>query len=148
MLDDLGLDAAIEWLAHDVARRTGIAVTVRLDDGAPAPDERTAIALYRIVQEALTNAVRHAQAHAVRVELAHADGELRLTVRDNGVGFPERATAKDGSFGLLGIRERALMLGGRMEVDNPPGGGGRLTVHLPTQPPPAPIPQADAEPAP
>ncbi|MEO8122615.1 MAG: PAS domain S-box protein [Burkholderiales bacterium] len=131
MLDDLGLDAAIEWLARDAARRMGIEVTVTLDEAVAAIDERTAIALYRMVQEALTNVARHARASDVRIELARAGGEIVLTVRDNGVGFPERATAKDDSFGLLGIGERALALGGRMEVDNPPGGGGRLSVHLP-----------------
>ena len=134
MLDDLGLDAAIEWLARDTARRMGIEVTVKLDEAVAAIDERSAIALYRMVQEALTNVARHARASDVHIELTHADGELVLTVRDNGVGFPERATAKDDSFGLLGIGERALMLGGRMDVDNPPGGGGRLTVHLPAAP--------------
>ena len=56
---------------------------------------------------------------------------LLLSIRDNGVGFPDSAMQKEGSFGLMGIRERAFMLGGRMEIDNPPGGGGRLTVRLP-----------------
>lgn len=163
MLDDLGLDAAIEWLAHDAARRMGIEVTVKLDEAVAAIDERSAIALYRMVQEALTNVARHARASEVHIELKPAGGELVLTVRDNGVGFPERATGKDDSFGLLGIRERALMLGGRMGVDNPPGGGGRLSVHLPAAPAPlsgatsgatpdavmaAPEPPAGVEPAP
>ncbi len=131
MLDDLGLDAAIEWLARDAARRMGIDVKVELDAAVSAVDARSAIALYRMVQEALTNVARHARASEVHIEMKHADGELVLTVRDNGVGFAERATAKDDSFGLLGIGERALMLGGRMEVDNAPGGGGRLRVRLP-----------------
>lgn len=131
MLDDLGLDAAIEWLARDAARRMGIEVTVRLDDSVPALDERMSIALYRMVQEALTNIARHARASDVHIELSQQSGELVLSVCDNGVGFPERAEAKEGSFGLLGIRERALALGGTMEVDNPPAGGGRLCVRLP-----------------
>ncbi len=143
MLDDLGLDAAIEWLARDAARRMGIEVTVRLDDSVPALDERMSIALYRMVQEALTNIARHARASDVHIELARQSGELVLSVCDNGVGFPERAAAKEGSFGLLGIRERALALGGTLEVDNPPAGGGRLSVRLPLAPlapdtPPAP----------
>lgn len=131
MLDDLGLDAAIEWLARDAARRMGIEVTVELDDAVATLEERSAIAIYRMVQEALTNIARHARASEVHIELKLANGELVLTVRDNGVGFPEHPAAKDDSFGLLGIGERALMLGGRLEVDNPPGGGGRLRVHLP-----------------
>ncbi len=131
MLDDLGLDAAIEWLARDAARRMGIEVSVELDEAAARLDARSAIALYRMVQEALTNVARHARATDVRIELKQKGAELVLTVRDNGVGFPERGAMRDDSFGLLGIGERALMLGGRMETDNPPGGGGRLTVHLP-----------------
>lgn len=136
MLDDLGLDAAIEWLAHDAARRMGIEVTTDLDASVAAIDERSAIALYRMVQEALTNVARHARASVVRIALERSGGEVVLTVRDNGVGFPDRSTVKDDSLGLLGIGERALMLGGRMEVENPPGGGGQLTVHLPAVPPP------------
>jgi signal transduction histidine kinase len=61
-------------------------------------------------------------------------GELVLTVRDNGIGFPANLQHNEGRYGLLGIRERAYMLGGQLEVDNPPGGGGRLTVHLPLVP--------------
>jgi len=155
MLDDLGLDAAIEWLARDAARRMGIEVKVELDAAVSSVDARSAIALYRMVQEALTNVARHARASEVHIEMKHADGELVLTVRDNGVGFAERATAKDDSFGLLGIGERALMLGGRMEVGNAPGGGGRLRVRLPAAfaapaplLPPAPIPPIASAPEP
>ncbi|MCB2019921.1 MAG: PAS domain S-box protein [Burkholderiaceae bacterium] len=143
MLDDLGLDAAIEWLARDAARRMGIEVTVKLADSVPALDERVSIALYRMVQEALTNIARHAHASDVHIELAQQSGELVLTVCDNGVGFPAGAAAKEGSFGLLGIRERALALGGTLEVDNPPAGGGRLCVRVPLAPP-----APDAPPAP
>jgi signal transduction histidine kinase len=100
------------------------------------------IALYRMVQEALTNIARHARASDVHIELAQQSGELVLTVCDNGVGFPERAAAKEGSFGLLGIRERALALGGTLEVDNPPAGGGRLCVRVPLAPPAPDAPSA------
>jgi len=131
MLDDLGLNAAIEWLARDAARRMGIEITVRLGDEDPPVSDRAAIALYRMVQEALTNVARHARATDVRIGMRQEGTELVLTVHDNGVGFPDRAQVPDGRYGLLGIRERAYMLGGRIEVDNPPGGGGRLTVRLP-----------------
>ena len=134
MLDDLGFNAAIEWLARETARRTGIEVTVRLGEGDPRLDDRATIALYRMVQEALTNVARHAQATEVHVEVGEQDGALVLTVHDNGSGFPARATQKAGSFGLMGMRERALMLGGGVQIDNPPGGGGRITVHLPMTP--------------
>jgi signal transduction histidine kinase len=97
----------------------------------------TAIALYRMVQEALTNVGRHARATDVAIEMQTAGGELVLTVRDNGVGFPAGALQHEGRFGLLGMRERTVALGGRLEVDNPPGGGGRITIRLPLPPTPA-----------
>lgn len=130
MLDDLGLAAAIEWLASEAARRLGIRVEVRLDDIGEV-GERVAIALYRMVQEALTNVARHAGATTASVELRRDGRALLLTVHDDGAGFPERALQRDGRWGLLGMRERADMLGGRLEIDNPPGGGARVRVRLP-----------------
>jgi PAS domain S-box-containing protein len=134
MLDDLGLNAAVEWLARDAARRLGIEVTVRLGENEPPLDDRVATAAFRMVQEALTNVARHARATDVQIELRQHDGELELTVRDNGVGFPDDALRREGSFGLVGMRERASMLGGRVELGNPEGGGARLIVHLPLAP--------------
>lgn len=134
MLDDLGLNAAIEWLARDAARRLGIEVTVRLGANEPPLDDRVATAAFRMVQEALTNVARHARASDVQIELRQHDGELELTVHDNGVGYPDDALRREGSFGLVGMRERAAMLGGRVELGNPHGGGARLTVHLPLAP--------------
>lgn len=131
MLDDLGLNAAIEWLARDAARRLGMEVTVQLGTDDPPLAPGADIALYRMVQEALTNVARHANATDVRIELRQNAEELVLTVRDNGQGFPDRSRRQDGRYGLLGIRERAIMLGGRLDLDNPPGGGARITVHLP-----------------
>jgi PAS domain S-box-containing protein len=131
MLDDLGLHAAIEWLARDATRRMGVEVTLHLGEADPPVDERVSTALYRMVQEALTNVARHAQATEVEVTLRTAADALVLTVQDNGIGFSADALEREGSFGLLGLRERALMLGGRMEVGNAPGSGGRVTVTLP-----------------
>jgi len=131
MLDDLGLNAAVEWLARESAQRMGIAITVRLGDNDPALGGRASTAVYRMVQEALTNVARHARATAVHIEMRQADGQLVLTVQDNGVGFPARATQQEGSYGLMGIRERAFMLGGTLEIDNPAAGGGRITLRLP-----------------
>jgi two-component system sensor histidine kinase UhpB len=133
MLDDLGLNAAIESLAREAARRMDVEVTVRLGHDDPPVSSGTAIALYRMVQEALTNVGRHARATDVAIEMKTVGGELVLTVRDNGVGFPAGALQHEGRFGLLGMRERAAALGGRLDIDNPPGGGGRVTVHVPLQ---------------
>jgi two-component system, NarL family, sensor histidine kinase UhpB len=131
MLDDLGLNAAIEWLAREAGRRMGASVTVALGDSDPPVDDRVATAIFRMVQEALTNVARHARATEVRIAvLSHSD-ELVLTVEDNGVGYPDDAMQREGYFGLLGLRERAAMLGGQLELGNPPGSGARLTVRLP-----------------
>jgi len=131
MLDDLGLNAAIEWLARDAARRMDIEVTVQLGTEDPPLGPGADIALYRMVQEALTNVGRHAKATDVRIALRHSANEVILTVQDNGPGFPDRSMRQEGRYGLLGMRERAIMLGGRLDLDNPPGGGARITVHLP-----------------
>ncbi len=140
MLDDLGLNAAIEWLADGWARRMGVKMTLHLGAADPAIDDAASIALYRMVQEALTNIARHARATEVCIEVKEGGGELRLTVMDNGIGFDPASMFREGSHGLLGIRERALMLGGELEVGNSPRGGGRVTVRLPLRPAAVPDP--------
>ena len=134
MLDDLGLNAAIEWLARESAQRMGIDVTMRLGEVDPALDGPASTAVYRMVQEALTNVARHARATTVGIDMSQVGQELVLTVHDNGVGFPSNTRRKEDSFGLIGIRERAYLLGGTLDIENPPGGGGRLTVRLPLRP--------------
>ncbi len=131
MLDDLGLNAAIEWLAHEAARRMGIEVDLDLDESEPLLSDQAVIALYRMVQEALNNVARHAHASHVWIEMRHRAAELVLVVQDDGVGFGPQALHKKGSYGLMGLRERASMFGGQLEVENPPDGGGRVTVRLP-----------------
>jgi two-component system, NarL family, sensor histidine kinase UhpB len=134
MLDDLGLNAAIEWLARDASRRIGIPVHTRLPLDEPALDQRVVTAIYRMVQEALTNVARHAQAQSVDVALQVQERQLVLTVADDGVGLGELALQRSGSFGLMGLRERAHMLGGTIDVGARHGGGTRLTVRLPSHP--------------
>jgi signal transduction histidine kinase len=134
MLDDLGLNAAIEWLADDASRRIGIDVQANLPPQEPALDQRVAIALYRMVQEALTNVARHARATEVTIDLRAEGDSLLLSVVDDGVGLAEGALQRNGSFGLLGLRERAHMLGGEVQVSAEPGGGTRLAVRVPAQP--------------
>jgi len=134
MLDDLGLNAAIEWLARDTSVRMGIAVHTRLPLEEPAVDKRVATAVFRMVQEALTNVARHAQATSVDVALQVLDESLVLTVADDGVGLPAQAVRRAGSFGLLGLRERALMLGGQIDIQRGRRGGTTMTVRLPSHP--------------
>ena len=131
MLDDLGLASAVEWLADGWAKRMGIRVTLDMGADDPTLSEAQTIALYRMVQEALTNVARHAKATKVKIRMRKELHELVLTVRDNGVGFSEELMHREGTHGLMGIRERADMLGGQLEIGNARGGGGCLTVRLP-----------------
>lgn len=131
MLDDLGLNAAIEWLARDTARRTGIEITAQLSEMPEPPGGRLATALYRMVQEGLTNAVRHAQASHVTVQLRREGNALVLTVSDDGVGLPGPGALREDGYGLLGMRERAEMLGGTLTMENREEGGARLAVRVP-----------------
>lgn len=146
MLDDLGLISAVEWLAESWARRMGISVKLDLGTQDPEVAQTTTIALYRMVQEALTNIARHARATRVKIQMRPRAGELVLTVQDNGVGFSERSMHREGSHGLMGIRERAYMLGGHLEIGNTRAGGGRITVRLPLTAPVGAGPAATAPP--
>ena len=128
---DLGLSAAVEWQASQFQRRTGIVCKVHDDHGEiPLPDY-CATAFFRILQESLTNTVRHANATHVRIELSMNDGWLSMTVRDNGCGLPPGGRNKFDSFGLIGIEERIVILGGTCTVDSEPGEGTTVTVSAP-----------------
>lgn len=133
MLDDLGLSAAIEWLVQDFARRTGLRCTMQLDD-IGALDDQAGIALYRMVQEALTNVLRHARASEVHVELRRGEAQVAVSVRDNGVGLARGMAVHDSQFGLLGMRERAEMLGGEFQLENVDQGGTCVRMQLPSRP--------------
>ena len=130
VLDQLGLAPAVEWLARDFERRTGIPseVRARLDDTPVDRDAATGI--FRICQEALTNVARHAAATAVRVTLNQADHLVTLEVSDNGRGIAGTETDAN-TIGLVGMRERALALGGLVEIVPAPEGGTRLTAWVP-----------------
>ncbi|WP_167760084.1 sensor histidine kinase [Paraburkholderia pallida] len=131
VLDDLGLVPALEWLAGDFESRNGIVVELHIDIGELYFDSAAATAVYRIVQEALTNIARHAEATEVEVEVV-LDGEAcHVRVADNGRGTAASAMRKEQSFGLLGIRERVRQLNGAVSVDTAPGEGFRLSVSLP-----------------
>ena len=134
ILDQLGLPAAVEWMAQDFARRTGIACkpTILPTDGAIT--DELATALFRIVQEALTNISRHAGASRVQIELGLQSGCVTLEVRDDGRGITESAATGPGSLGILGMRERAAALGGVLEVAPRSGGGTRVAAWFPPTP--------------
>jgi len=128
MLDELGLAAALEWLARQTEERAGISCRLDVDAPATLPHD-TSVVAFRIVQEALTNVVRHARAQKAEVTVRAQNGQLTLTVSDDGVGLPE--PRGESGFGLIGIRERVTTLSGRLEVESRPGAGTRLRVTLP-----------------
>jgi PAS domain S-box-containing protein len=134
-LDDLGLGAAIEALASAFERRSGVRVNLVASD----PDLRVAPALatavYRIVQESLTNVAKHANASSVDILVDRSGDRVTLTVRDDGVGFEAAGARKPQSFGLLGIRERAYLLRGEASVTSEPGKGTTVLVVLPLDDP-------------
>jgi PAS domain S-box-containing protein len=131
MLDDLGLVPAIEWLVNDFTNRYGIPVETRIEHGEAIFNRDGATALFRIVQEALTNVARHAEATLVILSIFLEDGQYVLRVEDNGRGAVERHAPDGKSFGLLGMRERAHMLGGRVSTGPANGNGFVVTVRFP-----------------
>lgn len=128
---DMGLVPALEWLCDDTAARTGLACTLHAPEPQPALEPGREVVLYRIAQEAITNAVRYAHAREVEVLLMQRGGELVLKVRDDGEGFDPAAVAGRKSFGLLGMHERAHALGGQVEVRSAPGAGTTLNISIP-----------------
>jgi signal transduction histidine kinase len=138
ILDDLGLRPALEFLADGVARRTGLQVAVAGSSGSSGARLPAAVetALYRVVQEALTNVTKHAQATHVWVTLTHGEGHVRCAIRDDGVGFdPPTVLSRRGArgLGLLGIQERMHGVGGTLDVVAKPGGGTELIMSVPVE---------------
>ncbi len=128
MLDDLGLVPALNWHARETSKRTGMNVVVSADDAIDSlPDEhRTCI--YRLVQEAVNNAVRHAHARTVEVAVHKAHQKVDVTVQDDGAGFDTRFMR---GLGLLGMEERIRRLGGRLKITSEPGRGTLVRAALP-----------------
>lgn len=127
---DAGIASAIEWQARRFEARTQIPCLVQVPDNLPVLSDAKAIGLFRILQEALTNVMRHAQAHTVELTLVLEGDELRLTVSDDGVGFVD-PTGRPTSFGVVGMRERVLIMGGQLSLDSEPGEGTTLSVRVP-----------------
>jgi signal transduction histidine kinase len=131
ILDAVGLVAAVEWAAGEFAARTGIKCKLDLPQDDVVIDEERATALFRIFQETLTNVARHANASEVSVRLADEDDNLTLEVRDNGTGVSEERLAAGTSLGILGMRERALLLGGEFIIAGTLGAGTTVRVRIP-----------------
>jgi PAS domain S-box-containing protein len=131
ILDDLGLVAAVEWAAEEFQARTGTKCQISLPRADLALDPERATALFRIFQETLTNVARHAHATEVNVRLAYDRCDVSLEVRDNGKGISEEQLTAANSLGLLGMLERALLLGGELTISGVPGKGTTVRVRIP-----------------
>jgi two-component system NarL family sensor kinase len=135
-LDDLGLDLALEGFCHEFADRTQLAISYTGDDGIARSDAR-GTCFYRLLQEALTNVAKHAQAQQVEVILACNSDEVSLSVIDDGLGFnlqPNLYNGKKPGIGLLGMQERLETLGGKLNIESGPDMGTRLVATLPIWP--------------
>jgi signal transduction histidine kinase len=128
MLDDFGLVPALNWQAKETAKRTGLRVHVSAEELPGNLPEEHKTCIYRVVQEALNNVTKHAQACAVEVRVQRSDRQIDLTVQDDGSGFDAERVR---GLGLLGIEERVRHLGGVFSIDSQPGRGTLLKIQLP-----------------
>lgn len=131
ILDDLGLVAALRWLARSQAESTGVEVTAEIVEPLPPLDSDLQTLLFRVAQEALTNVAKHAGARSALLRLVARDGTLRLQVADDGRGCDPALALRGGGSGLGGMRERLRLYGGQLEVHSVPGEGMRLRVVVP-----------------
>ena len=133
VLDDLGLTAALSWLARTLEQRTGLHVELRLHGLEERLDPDLETLVFRVVQEALTNVLRHAGVDRVSVEVARAEGRLELRIEDRGQGFDADATlmGRASGSGLRGMRDRLELFGGRLELTSEPGRGTLVSASVP-----------------
>lgn len=134
ILDKLGLVRAVQWYAEDFERETGISCpvdVVDVEDQAIANLKETATVAYRILQETLTNVLRHAQATQAQISIIKKDNKLVICISDNGVGMDMSKLDDKSSLGLLGMRERAYVIGGTLRIRSHPGKGTKVTAYLP-----------------
>jgi signal transduction histidine kinase len=134
ILGDLGFADAVAWQAGELSRRSGLEIVLDLKDASLVTDDVVATALFRIVQESLTNIARHSGATRVDVRLVEQAGELVLTVKDNGKGMSTEARPGNG-IGLVSMRERSTALGGRFRIASIAGAGTTVEVVLPLEAP-------------
>jgi signal transduction histidine kinase len=132
LLDDLGLDAALEWHLNEFSRRSGIQSEYVADEEMPELSEETRTCIYRVAQEALNNCEKYSRATKARLVVRISEASIMLEISDNGAGFQLTPRGLPGrGTGLLGIRERVSRLRGSTLIDTTPGGGTRVVVTLP-----------------
>ncbi|MDP2256121.1 MAG: sensor histidine kinase [Polaromonas sp.] len=130
LLDDLGLVPAVEWLVSKFTQRCGVVCTLAVDDALEL-QEPYATAVFRIIQESLANVAKHAGASEVAVTIERQRGAVTLSVHDNGCGFSPAAPRKPQSLGIMGLRERAQLLKGKIIIESAPGQGTCVQVSIP-----------------
>jgi signal transduction histidine kinase len=129
VLDDLDFSEALAWQTQEFTRHSGLEVTLNLEGGEQIKDNEVGTALFRIVQEALTNVVRYAQASQVRISLTQQDEKLVLRIQDNGIGFD--SSVRKGGVGLVGMRERCMSIGGEFSILSQAALGTTIVVRVP-----------------
>src|SRR5215510_5179009 len=130
---DLGILPGIEWLVDEFQKRHGIPCAVKVEDGEVDLPEGRSIVLFRILQESLTNIARHAGARNVEILLRRDATHVRLDIKDDGKGFDTGAAGQKKTFGLLGMRERVIMLHGSLSITSVPGEGTQVSLSIPVQ---------------
>jgi PAS domain S-box-containing protein len=135
LLDDLGFAAAIEWQVNEIAKRSLLDISLELNATDHVQNTDRASGLFRILQESLTNVIRHAQATRVEISLLEEGETVRFVIHDNGLGMAQKSHL-DSGFGLINMRERAIALGGQLQVISSPGEGTTIEVTFPIQPMP------------
>lgn len=128
---DMGISSALQWLGEQFSKDSGVSCKVFVPKKKLNLDDKTAITLFRVAQESLTNISKHAQATEATVSLKIQGDQIQLSVRDNGKGFDQKKYSKSGSYGLAGMEERVLMIGGRHAILSTPDKGTSICITLP-----------------
>jgi signal transduction histidine kinase len=148
LLDNLGLSAALDWQVHEICDAAGLACTIATPDDDQAIPPPVSIALYRILQEALTNIVKYARAQKVDVDLGLGSDAVTLLIEDDGIGIAEKAPSNRLSHGIVGMRQRVKALHGTFSIGRRPEGGTLIEVNIPLERQPQESESRDEESAP
>jgi signal transduction histidine kinase len=131
LLDNMGLLPAVRWITQETCSRAGLQYTELHPEHEPELVDDAAIMVFRLVQESLTNIVKHAHATQVRVEIALQENDMTVLIEDNGIGIDTDRREAVGSHGLATMRHRVRSFGGTFEIDSPPHGGTRIQARVP-----------------
>jgi PAS domain S-box-containing protein len=133
LLDDFGLLAAVEWMAANFQKKTGVLCTVESNGMTVTLDDPIESAIFRVIQEALTNIEKHAEARNATISFLHLDGRLDVMIRDDGIGMASDSDNKPGCYGLIAMQERIYVLGGTISIENSTPHGVAISVSVPLE---------------